>query len=212
MFCPSCKYEYIPGVTQCADCGVPLVDALESPESNPLQDVRVVSIWQGKDHSECERAGEALENAGIPFTVQDAKSSFSFLPTEPSLEIWISDADQEKARKVLLELEDRVNPDELTPEDIESLALPESEDPEDAEQTETKSDLSEIWYEDDPVAEVWNGDKEEFADNLITCLREIGIASRKLSESNHWRLVVRPVQESRAREIVREVVEASPPE
>jgi hypothetical protein len=73
-------------------------------------------------------------------------------------------------------------------------------------------DSADNWDEDDPVAEVWNGDKEEFADTLTVCLREIGIGSRKLTEAGHWRLVVRPEQESRAREVVREVVEASPPE
>jgi len=62
------------------------------------------------------------------------------------------------------------------------------------------------------VVEAWNGDSEQLADNLTVCLREIGIASRKLSEVGKWRVVVRPTQESRAKEIVREVVEASPPE
>jgi hypothetical protein len=209
MFCPNCKCEYIPGVTQCADCDVPLVDALETTLG---EDVRIVSIWQGKDFAECERAREALESAGIPFTVQDAKSSFSFLPTEPSIEIWVSDADRDKAKKVLLDLEGRVDPDELTPEEIESLALPESDVSDHDEQSDNEPDLSQEWDEDEPVAEVWSGGKEGFADILMACLREVGIASRKLSEEGHWRLVVRPPQESRAKEIVREVVEASPPE
>ena len=29
MWCPNCKNEYVPGITTCADCGIPLVDALE---------------------------------------------------------------------------------------------------------------------------------------------------------------------------------------
>ena len=128
------------------------------------------------------------------------------------MEIWISEADQEKAGKIILDLEGRVDPDELTPEEIESLALPESDDADSDEQTSLEPDSPEDWDEDDPVAEVWNGDKEEFADTLNACLREIGIGSRKLSESGHWRLVVRPEHEARAKEIVREVVEASPPE
>jgi hypothetical protein len=104
----------------------------------------------------------------------------------------------------------------MSPQEAESLALPESAategdaDPE--EQTEQLSDLSKDWHDDDPVAEVWNGDGEVLADNLVACLREIGIASRKLADTGRWRVVVRPEQESRAREIVREVVEASPPE
>jgi hypothetical protein len=212
MFCPNCKCEYIRGVTQCADCGVPLVDALESLE-HPGNDVRIVPIWQGNDPAEFERVKEALKNAAIPFTVPDSKSFFSsFLPTESAMEIWISDADRERAKKILLDLEGRADPDELTPEEIESLALPESDVPDSDDQTSLEPDLSDNWDDDDPVAEVWNGEKEEFADTLAACLREIGIGSRKLSEASRWRLVVRPEQEARAKEIVREVVEASPPE
>ena len=212
MICPNCKCEYIRGVTQCAECGVALVDSLESPEANPAEDVRIVAIWRGNDPAECERVKEALDNADIPFTAPDSKSHFSFLPTEPTMEILISDADREKARKILLELEGRVDPDELTPEEIELLALPESNSPDSDDQTAQPPDASDNWDEDDPVAEVWNGDQEDFADTLTACLREIGIGSRKLSEASRWRLVVRPEQEARAKEIVREVVEASPPE
>lgn len=212
MFCPNCKCEYIRGVTQCNDCGVALVDALDSPESNSADDVRIVSIWQGKDPVECEQAGKALESAGIAFAVQDADSSFSFLPTDPTLGIWVSREDQEKARKVLLDIEGRADLDELTPEEIESLALPESDGDDHDGQEENEPDLSQEWDEDDSVAEVWKGGQENFADTLTACLREVGIASRKIAEAGQWRVVVRPGRETRAREIVREIVEASPPE
>lgn len=212
MFCPNCKCEYIRGVTQCADCGVALVEGLESPETNPSEDVRIVSIWRGNDPAEYERVKKALENAGIPYTLPDSKSFLSFLPTESEKEIWISEADQEKARKVILDLEGRVDPDQLTPEEIESLALPESDVADRDGQTSLEADSPEDWDEDDPVAEVWNGESEDFADTLAACLREIGIASRKLPEASHWSLVVRSEQQARAKEVVREVVEASPPQ
>jgi len=211
MICPNCKCQYIRGVTQCADCGVALVDALESNEENPAADVRIVAIWRGNDSAKCDRIKAALENADIPFTAPDSKSSFSYLPTESSMEIWISDTDRERAKRILLDLEGRVDLDELTSEEIESLALPESDQLDSEDQTEPL-DSADDWDEDDPVAEVWNGDKEEVADTLSICLREIGIGSHKLAEGTHWRLVVRPEQENRAKEIVREVVEASPPE
>jgi hypothetical protein len=212
MICPNCKCEYIRGVTQCADCGVALVDALESPESNFAANVRLVPIWRGKDNAECERVVEALESAGIPHTAPDSKSFFSFLPTDPNTEIWVSGEDEERARKILLDLEGLVYPEELNSEETESFALPESDALDNDEPTSIAENLSVDWDEDDPVAEVWNGDNEDLADTLIVCLREIGIGSRKLSEAGHWRLVVRPEQESRAKEIVREVVEATPPE
>ena len=120
---------------------------------------------------------------------------------------------QEQAKKVTHRSASAWNdPDELTPEELESLALPESDAAENDAPTDAEPELPEDWDEEDPVAEVWSGDKEEFAGTLAVCLREIGIASRKISDSGHWRLVVRPEQESRAKEIVREVVEASPPE
>jgi hypothetical protein len=213
MICPNCKCQYIRGVTRCAECGIALVDPLEPPEENTAGNVRIVPIWQGKDASECERVQEALESADIPFTVPDPKSQFSFLPTEPSLEIWISEVDQERASKIISDLDGLVDPDEMTPEQIESLALPESDSQQDdAEDAGAGSDLEQQWHEDDPVHEVWDGDSEDIADNLMMCLREIGIASRKITEERRWRVVVRPEQEARAKEIVREVVDASPPE
>jgi len=154
MFCPDCKCEYIRGVTECADCGVPLVDTLESSEANLAGDVRLVAIWRGNDRAEYESVKEALKNADIPFTAPDSKSFFSFLPTEATLEIWISDADQEKAKKILFDPEGRVDPDELTPEEIESLALPESDEIESDDQSSPEADLSDNWDEDDPVSEI----------------------------------------------------------
>jgi hypothetical protein len=208
MFCPNCKCEYIRGVTQCADCGVPLVQALEPEDANPLDSVRLVSVWQGNDPSECERVKAALENAGIEFLDRDSKNFDVFVPLGSNLEIFVSTADRDAARKIILDEDGRIDPDELTPEGIEALTLPESDQPD----SDGPQDLSVEWNEDDPVTEVWNGEKEDFADTLAACLREIGIASRKLSEASHWSLVVRPEQEARAKEVVREVVEASPPQ
>jgi hypothetical protein len=208
MFCPNCKCEYIRGVRECADCGVPLVDALEPEDANPLENVRLVSVWQGNDPSECERVKAALENAGIEFLDRDSNNFDLFVPSGSNLEIFVSTADRDAARKIILDEDGRIDPDELTPEGIESLTLPESDQPD----SDGPQDLSLEWNEDDPVTEVWNGEKEDFADTLAACLREIGIASRKLSEASRWSLVVRPEQEARAREVVREVVEASPPE
>jgi hypothetical protein len=207
MFCPSCKCEYIRGVTQCADCGVPLVDALEPENANPLDNVRIVSVWQGNETSEFERVKGALENAGIEFLDRDSKNFDLFAPSGSNLEVWVSTADRDAARKIILDEDGAIDPDELTPEAIESLTLPESDQPD----SDGPQDLLVEWNEDDPVTEVWNGEKEGFADTLTACLREIGIASRKLSEASHWTLVVRPEQEARAKEVVREVVEATPP-
>jgi hypothetical protein len=212
MICPNCKCEYVSGATECNDCGVALVKALDPEPPAISESSPIVAVWRGSDPAEQERVEEALDSAGIAFTAPEPKSAFGFLAAEPTMEVWVSKADLERARKIVDDLDDRAHPDESNvDEDDDSLALPDSDDAEDDE-TQPPSDLAEEWYDDDPVAEVWCGDSEAFADNLIACLREVGIASRKLPESPRWRLVVRPAQEPRAKEIVREVVDASPPE
>jgi hypothetical protein len=207
MVCPNCKCEYIRGVTECADCGVPLVQALAPEDANPLDNVRLVSVWQGNDPSECERVKAALENAGIEFLDRDSKNLDVFVPLGSNREIFVSTADRAAAKKIILDEDGSIDPDELTPEGIEALTLPESDQPE----SDAPQDLSVEWHEDDPTVAAWTGESEVLADNLVMCLREVGIASRKLSDPGPWQVVVRPEQESRAKEIVREVVEASPP-
>jgi len=208
MVCPNCKCEYIRGVTECADCGVPLVQALGPQDPNPLDNVRLVSVWQGNDPSECERVKAALENAGIEFLDRNSKNFDVFVPLGSDLEIFVSAADRDAARKIILDEDGSFDPNELTPERIEALTLPESDQPD----SDEPQDLSVEWHEDDPTVAVWSGESEVLADNLVMCLREVGIASRKLSDPGPWQVVVRPEQESRAKEIVREVVEASPPQ
>lgn len=210
MICPQCKCEYVRGVTQCADCGVPLVDALE-PESPAISaDARLVTVWRGTDRAEYEKVTDALENADIPYTKANSTSLFGSRPNESFLEIWVAEADREKAEEAALSFDDTMPAEELTPEQAAALSLPESDGPDEDE--EPQEDLAGEIFEDDPVSDVWTGDDESVADNLTMCLREIGIASRKITESGRWRVAVRPEAETRAREIVREVVEASPPQ
>jgi hypothetical protein len=111
----------------------------------------------------------------------------------------------------VLDLEGRVHPDELTPEELESLALPESNQ-DGPDRDESPGEIPDNWDSEEATTEVWSGEKEDLAKTLMACLREIGIPSRKAGAAGHWIILVRPEQETRSREIVREVVEASPPE
>jgi hypothetical protein len=212
MFCPSCKCEYIAGVRECSECGVALVDALDIPAMNPPEDGGLVSIWAGDDPGECAAVKEAFGKAGIPFKDQAATGYFIFPSMRLKMEIWVSSADRDRAEKALLDLEGRVDPAELTPDGIESMALQVSDEVDPDQGTTTPNDIPDNWDGEVEVSEVWSGEKEDFANTLAACLREIGISSRKLEEAGRCRLVVRPEQEARAKEIVREVVEASPPQ
>src|ERR1700730_1681582 len=212
MFCPSCKCEYGPGVTQCSDCGVLLVDALDASAAPPPGDGSIFTIWYGDDPRDFALVKEALDKAGIPFMGPVPTGYFILPSTRPKLEVAVSLADRERAEKVMLELEALGDdPDELTPEERETLSLPESDSVDHDEAASVPIDVSEDWDDDAPVSEVWNGDEDHFANTLVACLPENGLPSRKLTENGRWRLVVHPEQEARAKEIVREIVEASPP-
>jgi len=212
MICPQCKCQYIRGVTQCADCGVALVDQLEPEHQGSSEDVRLVAVWRGADAAERDQVGEALESADIPFTFAEAKSVL-FRTGETTLEVWVDEQDQEKAIQIVGDLEDRLYPDESPTEQEAEPAPPEPDAPqEDDDDAGPNSDLEREWDEDEPVTEVWSGDTEGLADTLITCFREVGFAARKEQDAAKWRVVVRPAQEKRAQGIVGEVVDATPPE
>jgi hypothetical protein len=212
MICPDCKCEYRAGVTQCSDCGVPLVEALASAPPPLTDDGGLESIWYSNDPAEYASAKEALQKAGVPFVDRTSDRYLMFPSLRPKMEIWVTSADKDRAGKALRELKGLTDPEDLTDEEIASLELPEKEGGDLNEGIDLEADPKEDWDEDAPSSEIWNGGSGNLADTLVVCLREIGIASRKLSEGGSWRVVVHPEQEARAKEIVREVVEASPPE
>src|SRR6202158_1450138 len=177
MICPSCKCEYSAGVTQCADCGVPLVDALASETTAPLEDGSIVSIWSGNDPTEFVAVKEALDKAGISFMGPVSTGYLIFPSMRPKMEIGVSVADRERAEKVMLELEPVDEHDDFTPEEGQSLALPESEGSDQDEAANFPADFPEDWDDEEPVSEVWKGDEEEFANTLMACFRENGIPS-----------------------------------
>jgi hypothetical protein len=212
MVCPNCKCEYRAGVTQCSDCGVPLVEALDTAKLVSPDDGGLEPIWYSNDPAEYASAKEALQKAGIPFVDQTSDRYFMFPSLRAKMEIWVTGADKDRAKKALFELKGLTDPEDLTEEEIESLELPANDGDDMDDSAILNADLTEDWDDDDPSTEIWNGAAEDLADTLIACLRENGIPTRKTAEGTRWGLVVRPEQEARAKEIVREVVEARPPE
>jgi hypothetical protein len=72
-FCPECKYEFVAGVKQCADCLVELVDELPE-EFHPEVKWAPLHALPGPVYAEMVKG--ALEKNGIPCLIQtDALAS-----------------------------------------------------------------------------------------------------------------------------------------
>jgi hypothetical protein len=71
MFCPKCRDEYVPGVEECVDCKVPLVESLpeETPPVPPAppRNVDLVTVLETRDMGEMMVAKSLLESEGIRF-------------------------------------------------------------------------------------------------------------------------------------------------
>jgi hypothetical protein len=213
MICPVCKAEYRRGVTQCSDCGVSLVDTLEpsATESAELDEGTLVRVWSGDDPRESASVKAALEKAEISYTDQSAAAYFIFRSMRPKMEIRVHATDVERAQEIIHEL--LGEPPVAESEEDTSAELSADSDtagdiPHEAEPEYPTGDLD----EEEVVSEVWSGEEVDVAAMLVACFRENGIASRSLTENARTRLLVRPEDEPRAKEIVREVVEAKPPQ
>src|SRR5260370_11405455 len=145
MFCRSCKCEYIAGVTQCSDCGVALVDSLNPETATPLEHSGVVAVWAGNDPAECAAVKDALTKAEIPFVDQSSNAYFIFRSMRPKTEICVPFIEEEHARKILLGFQGSLDLDELTPEEVASLELPESKGDSQDEEAAIQSGVAESW-------------------------------------------------------------------
>ena len=90
MFCPLCRSEYRPGITQCADCHLPLVLSLDSDavRAHPPR-----LLWIGRYAAEFDRLVGALREADIPAHAQEAVTGIvgSLLKAESTIHVLQSD-------------------------------------------------------------------------------------------------------------------------
>src|SRR5229473_965268 len=209
MFCPQCKAEYRKGITECADCQVPLVPSLPAaPESlvDTMSDGLLVPLWEGEDLALHTSLLEALDEAGIryfskPLGVFPGARRWDPYPIQPmtrfGYQVAVLSSNLAQAEEILENLLDEKPQDKELPAQNDSVqAAPQAP----------------AIAAEEPTWEVWAGADEGFARFLKDALRENEILSREQPSSGESRVFVRPSDASRAKEILRELVEGAPPQ
>ncbi len=209
MFCPSCKAEYRQGITLCADCNVALLPLSPSASDSGEQDMPVgslISVWAGEDLALHDKLLEELDAAGIRFFDRPLGGNPSAPRTDLLLleriprfgfEVFVLSSQSASAKKIL---------EKLLEEEPEVVELPAAEVP--ADENESNSPVQ---TDEQPTFEVWSGTDPNMAEFLEVAFRENEMLIRIEKSGEQVRIFVQPRNRQRAREILREIIEAAPP-
>jgi len=207
-YCPLCDAEYAASHEQCSVCGVDLVP--EELRGRPLDEQqrneKIVVIWRGGDPLAVSEVISALRDAGIRHHVQPTNEHMVFelgMP-RPKYAVRVFSSDAAKAKELLSDI--RESP---------PFALDQIDDLEDETRKWASRRVSAPEHDWNPGAaniEIWTGEDGALAELLEACLRENRIGVRREgAEPTRLRLLIMPADEPAAREIIREVREATPP-
>lgn len=207
-YCPLCDAEYAASHAQCTVCGVDLVP--EGLRGRPLDEQqrkeKIVVIWRGGDPLAVSEVISALRDAGIRHHVQPTNEHMVFelgMP-RPKYAVRVFASDAAKAKEQLADIRESA-----------PFALDEADDLR-QEVEETSRDATvpgHEWIPARATVEIWTGEDGALAELLEACLREnrIGVRREGATEPGEQRLLIMPADEPAAREIIREVREATPP-
>jgi hypothetical protein len=173
--------------------------------SKPLPQGSLVLLWAGENPAVHAALLEELRAADIPFSDKTLGDD-EVAPTADPLpidwkprfgfEVAVLSTDLAVAKEML---------EKLLDEEPADLEIPAQDDAGAAEPplvaaTETR-----------PTVEIWNGSDERIAQFLTAAMQENEIPMHLENPGEQTRILVSAVNEKRAREIVREIVEGAPP-
>jgi len=209
MFCPHCQAEYRQGITECADCQVPLVPSLPDAQESLVDTTSagpLVPLWEGEDLALHTSLIEALDEAGIryfskPLGIFAGARRWDPYPIQLmarfGYQVAVLSLNLPQSKEILEKLRDE------EPQDME---LPEQNDSVEAALQPSAS------TEEKPTCEIWAGVDEGIAQFLTAALQENEIPIDLETAGELTRVFVSGANEARAREIVREIVNAAPPD
>jgi hypothetical protein len=216
MFCPNCEAEYRPGFTRCSDCDVALVEHLEETDvhsNNPELLGTPDLLWTGTDAATRDRIIDALETAQVQY--HERSDKVGSLPGW-SRQVYAIFTHARDHRAANAALEAAAGRREASPEDSgeaprrSNAPLQDSPANDEDESDDVPPDyVPEDFDPDDATAEVWSGQDATTRENLVTCLRNIGIGCTTDDSSGQLRIRVTPSSQKRAQAMIRQIADAS---
>ena len=239
MFCPVCKSEYREGFTKCSDCDVDLVRQLadDSESKEPLwagQDASVRSaICEKLDAAKILHEDDSVESQFMPafrqsiYRIQIRKKDHEAalnairevdvdrLNIRPSPGVFLDrNSDWLRTNGAQRDLWGRLlNRDASeSADDSEITADASASGDADESAEEVADDELEDFNSDDATSQVWSGADGSMAQSINVSLREVGIGCVVNETHGNFNVCVQRASETRAKEIIREIIEQTPPE
>jgi hypothetical protein len=165
-----------------------------------------IMLWAGEDPALHSALLEELESAGIPF-IDKPMGDDEVAPTADPLPI---DWKPRFGFEVAVRSEDYAAAEPI----LEKLLGDEPADVELPARDETPGQEPPLVFatETHPAVEVWAGSDDHIAQFLTAAMQENEIPMHLENSGEQTKISVSAANEARAREIVREIVEAAPPE
>ena len=203
-YCPVCNIEYGSGYDRCTVCGVVLVsgELRGRPLNHKERKESIEIVWRGGDPVAVSNVIAMLREAGIRHHVQASSDHlvFELAMPRPKYLVRVFTSDLPKVTELLAGIED--SPffgNEISPDFPEKVDMPENL-------------VQRSWNPAAATAEIWSGKDAALAKLLEDCFFESRIPYRRQGLApGELRYFVLPSHESTAREIIREVTEATPP-
>jgi len=235
MYCPVCGAEYRPGFSVCSDCQVALVpDPPASAADTTAASSSFLTLWAGDDPLTHAEVCEALDSRKIPSRTMHREDRSFNVVTQPAFEVFVPPDALDSARAALKDILAAEEAAKAAPDTAELQSDEDEDDEKEAEEDQDEEDRRSTLDLDplDATVEIWSGDDRDMASMIVSSLRENKILCRSESgphesgdeslradesKDNSERigpskLLVLPQDERRAKEIVREILDAAPPE
>lgn len=210
MYCPVCQAEYRQGIATCPDCETALTSSPpreKTSEPSRITKGRLEPLWEGDDLALHATLLEALDAAKIPYfnkplSVYPGVRRADPFPIQPlalfGYKVAVLSSDLPRAQTILEKF--------LEEEPEDEMELPASWQPSQVASRAAASAGESL------TAEIWRGADEEFSRFLQDALRENEMPVRGEASGSESVIFVRPSDAALAKEIVRELQEASPPQ